>query len=127
VGGETAIVPDLLASAKNYSFDLVGSVLGIIRKRSLINGKNIKPGDVIIGLESNGLHSNGYSLVRKVLLTRYNITDKPPLMRNKLGKELMRPTRIYVKPIMNIIDSLDKNVHGLAHITGGCLLQNLAD
>ena len=119
VGGETAIVPELLASAKNYPFDLVGSVLGIIRKRSVITGTNIKAGDVIIGLESNGLHSNGFSMVRKVLLTRYRITDQPPLMRSTLDKELMRPTRIYVKPIMKIIDSLNKDVHGLAHITGG--------
>ena len=119
VGGETAIVPDLLAPGKNYSFDLVGSVLGIVKKRSVITGTSIKAGDVIVGLESNGLHSNGYTMVRKVLLSKYTINDQPHLMKNSLGKELLRPTRIYVKPIMEIIKSLDKDVHGLAHITGG--------
>ena len=75
VGGETAIIPELLSQKEENSFDLVGSVFGIADKKSLVMGNKITGGDIIIGLESNGLHSNGYSLARKVLLPRYKLKN----------------------------------------------------
>lgn len=118
VGGETAILPDLLNEKKENTFDLVGSVFGVASKKSLVMGNKISPGDIIIGLESNGLHSNGYSLARKVLLSKYNLKKSHKFLECSLGEELLKPTRIYVKPILELLKKLD-SIHGLAHITGG--------
>ncbi len=103
IGGETAIVPNLLKNEK--TFDLTFAVVGRIVTKDVITGKKTKVGDVLIGLESSGLHSNGYTLARKAL-------DK-----KKWGKEMLIPTRIYVKPLLEMFSSCD--VHGVAHITGG--------
>ncbi len=113
IGGETSIMPDLI-SGEVFNFDLAGTVLGIIENN--IIRKKIKCGDCIIGIASSGLHSNGYSLVRKILLSRYSIHDK---IKNVgiLGNELLTPTEIYVNPILEILKKCE--VHGLAHITGG--------
>lgn len=119
VGGETAILPDLLSQKEENSFDLVGSVFGIADKKSLVMGNKITEGDIIIGLESNGLHSNGYSLARKVLLPRYKLKKSHPFLERSLGEELLKPTRIYVKPILEILQRERDSIHGLAHITGG--------
>ena len=100
LGGETAIVPDLL---KENAFDLTFTVVGKIRK--LILGKEIVKGDVIVGLESSGIHSNGYTLARSAL----DVKD--------WGEEMLTPTRIYASTLMEVIGSCD--VHGIAHITGG--------
>lgn len=116
VGGETAVMPDVI-SGTNNAFDLAGTVVGVTSKDKLILGSKIKPGDVIVGLESNGLHSNGFSLVRKVLLKKFKIRQKLKELGTNLADELLRPTRIYVKPVMEIIKDVD--VHGLAHVTGG--------
>jgi len=115
VGGETAIMPDLF-SGKSFSFDLAGMVVGMLPKRKLVLGNSITRGDVIIGIKSSGLHSNGYSLARKVLLSKYSIKDKIRGV-GKLGNVLLTPTQIYVKPVLEILKKC--NVHGLAHITGG--------
>lgn len=119
VGGETAILPDLLSQKEENSFDLVGSVFGIADKKSLVMGNKITEGDIIIGLESNGLHSNGYSLARKVLLPRYKLKNSHPFLECSLGEELLKPTRIYVKPILEILQRERDSIRGLAHITGG--------
>jgi phosphoribosylformylglycinamidine cyclo-ligase len=115
VGGETAILPDLIAG-KNFSFDLAGMVVGILNKEDMILGDKIKPGDVIIGINSSGLHSNGYSLARKALLSKYSIRDKVKSI-GVLGDTLLEPTKIYVKPVLQTIKEC--RIHGLAHITGG--------
>ncbi|GIU71027.1 MAG: phosphoribosylaminoimidazole synthetase [Candidatus Nitrosocaldaceae archaeon] len=116
IGGETAVMPDLIVG-KDQAFDLAGSMIGITKRDRLILGNAIKEGDIIIGLESNGLHSNGYTLARKVLLKHYKLDDKIKELRTTLGKELLKPTRIYVKQVLDIIDKHE--IHGLAHITGG--------
>jgi len=105
VGGETAIVPELV-----HGFDLSGAVVGIVKRNSIITGEQIEPGDVILGLRSNGIHSNGLTLARKVLLGRR--------AHQVFARELLRPTRIYVKQISKLLQS-KLEVHGLAHITGG--------
>jgi phosphoribosylformylglycinamidine cyclo-ligase len=119
VGGETAILPDLISGTGENAFDLAGMVLGITSKSRLILGDRIKVGDVILGIESSGLHSNGYSLARKILLSKYSIEEKPEYLTRTLGEELLIPTRIYVKPVMEILEGGIIDVNGFAHITGG--------
>jgi len=115
VGGETAIVPELLA--ENGGLDLVGFATGICKKRSLILGDKVREDDIVIGVASSGIHSNGLSLARKVLLRKYRLSETPPGLERILGKELLEPTRIYVKAVKELVEKVE--VHGLAHITGG--------
>ncbi len=115
VGGETAIMPDVI-SGNHFSFDLAGMVVGMLTKKQMILGNKIKRGDVIIGAQSSGLHSNGYSLARKALLSKYSLQDRIKGI-GKLGNALLAPTQIYVKPVLRIL--AECKVHGLAHITGG--------
>jgi phosphoribosylformylglycinamidine cyclo-ligase len=115
VGGETAIMPDVI-SGKEFSFDLAGMVVGLVSKKDIILGNKIKPGDIIIGANSSGIHSNGYSLARKALLRKYSVKDKVKGV-GIIGESLLTPTEIYVKPILEIIQKC--SVNGLAHITGG--------
>ena len=114
VGGETAIMPDLI-SGKGFGFDLAGMVVGMLSKKQMILGNKIKPNDVIIGVKSSGLHSNGYSLARKVL-SKYSLKQKFKGV-GTLGSALLKPTEIYVKPVLEAIEKC--SIHGLAHITGG--------
>jgi phosphoribosylformylglycinamidine cyclo-ligase len=115
VGGETAIVPELLA--EGGGFDLVGFAAGFSRKRDLILGDHVQEHDVLIGVTSSGIHSNGLSLARKVLLAKFDLDETPSGLERSIGAELIEPTRIYVKPVREVIGETE--VHGLAHITGG--------
>ena len=120
IGGETASLPDII-----NGFDLAGTCLGYLKKNKIITGKKIKVGDIIIGLKSSGIHSNGYTLVRKIIEKSkftYNdiISDYQNSNDNRtIGDILLTPTNIYVKEILELIKNID--VHGLAHITGGGL------
>ena len=105
IGGETAEMPGMY---KQDEYDLAGFCVGVVDKDKIINGSKIKSGDKIIGIQSNGLHSNGYSLVRKVL-------SKSQI--KKYSKELLKPTYIYVKPVLSLMSKF--NIKGIAHITGG--------
>ena len=115
VGGETSIMPDVI-SGNHFAFDLAGMVVGMLTKKNIVLGNKIKPGDIIIGVKSSGLHSNGYSLARKVLLSKYSLKDRIKGV-GKLGDVLLKPTQIYVKPVLKAL--VESQVHGLAHITGG--------
>jgi phosphoribosylformylglycinamidine cyclo-ligase len=103
IGGETAILPEMICGGKK-AFDLAGTIVGIVEGEP-ITGAAMKAGDAIVGLESSGLHSNGYTLARKLLDAK------------KWGKEMLEPTRIYVKPVLEMLKAC--SIHGLAHITGG--------
>ncbi len=122
LGGETAEMPDLY---KKNEFDIAGFVVGIVDRDKIIDGSNISEGDSIIGLQSSGLHSNGYSLVRNLFLKKlkYSLDYKPKPLSTTLGKELLRPTKIYVSVISYLTDKFD--IGGIAHITGGGLIDNL--
>ncbi len=115
VGGETAIMPDVI-SGKDFAFDLVGMVVGILSKNEMVLGDMVTTGDIIIGINSSGLHSNGYSLARKVLLSKYSLKDRIKGL-GTLGDVLLEPTQIYARPVLEALDECD--IHGLAHITGG--------
>ena len=115
VGGETAIVPDLLSS--DPGIDLVGMVAGICRNKDLILGNKIQNGDSLIGVASSGIHSNGLTLARKILLKEYKLQERVPELGRSVGEELLEPTLIYVKPVLEAI--ANTQIHGLAHITGG--------
>jgi phosphoribosylformylglycinamidine cyclo-ligase len=117
VGGETAVLPDLISGEDENAFDLAGTVLGLVRGKPIL-GSAIRQGDVIVGVESSGLHSNGYTLARKVLLGKYSVEDTAEHIVQTVGEELLIPTRIYVKPVMDLLKK-GLAVHGLAHITGG--------
>ncbi len=116
LGGETAILPDMIKGSSGIGLDLAGTAVGIAKPNELIDGRRIQPGDVIIGIASNGIHSNGFTLARKVLLSRYNVSDKMD-WGVCLEDELLRPTRIYVKHFKALKDA-DVDVRGIAHITG---------
>ena len=115
VGGETAIMPDVI-TGDGFAFDLAGMVAGTVPKDALILGDKIRTGDLIVGANSTGLHSNGYSLARKALLERYTIRDRIRGV-GVLGDALLAPTEIYVRPVLEIARRCE--IHGLAHITGG--------
>ena len=117
IGGETAILPDLLREGEN-TFDLAGTALGSMEGRKPLLGAAISEGDVILGVESSGLHSNGYTLARKVLLSKYSLDDNAEFMVQTVGEELLIPTRIYVKPVLELLKN-KTSIHGFANITGG--------
>lgn len=119
IGGETAEMPGMYPAGE---YDLAGFAVGVVEKSKIITGRTIVPGDVVLGLASSGAHSNGYSLVRRILERA-----KPDLNADfhgrKLGDVLMEPTRIYVKPLLALMQQID--VKGMAHITGGGIVENL--
>ena len=117
VGGETAILHDIITGDGENAFDLAGMVMGVLRGKPIL-GEMIKPGDVILGVESSGLHSHGYTLARKVLLSKYSVDDRADHLVQTVGEELLTPTRIYVRPVIEILKKKIR-LHGLANITGG--------
>jgi phosphoribosylformylglycinamidine cyclo-ligase len=120
VGGETAEMPGMY---EGEDYDLAGFAVGVVEKSEIITGEKVKAGDVLIALASSGVHSNGYSLVRKILSVSNTDIKSATLDDKSLADVLMCPTRIYIKPLLNLIKTLP--VHALAHITGGGLPGNL--
>ncbi len=122
VGGETAEMPGMYADDE---FDLAGFSVGIVEKSKLITGKNIKKGNVLIGLTSSGFHSNGYSLLRKLFFENLKMKISDMLENGQtLGEMLLTPTKIYVKPILNLLDK-GLNPIGMIHVTGGGFYENI--
>ena len=117
VGGETAVLQDIISGDNENAFDLAGMVMGVVRDKPIL-GDMITPGDVILGVESSGLHSNGYTLARKVLLSKYSVDDNAEHLMQTVGEELLIPTKIYVGPVVEILKKKIR-IHGLANITGG--------
>ena len=128
IGGETAEMPSMYPAGE---YDLAGFAVGAVEKAKIIDGKSIVPGDVVLGLASSGAHSNGYSLVRKIIERAasagggldFNAAHFPDAQGRVLRDVLMAPTRIYVKPLLALMQSL--HVKGMAHITGGGLVENV--
>jgi phosphoribosylformylglycinamidine cyclo-ligase len=119
VGGETAEMPGMYADGE---YDLAGFCVGIVEKSKIIDGSKVQAGDKLIGIASSGAHSNGYSLVRKILEhSKAALSD--PFEDSTLGKILLEPTRIYVRPLLSLLEQVP--VHALAHITGGGITENL--
>lgn len=123
IGGETAEMPGMYSDGE---YDLAGFSVGAVERESLLPGPNIKPGNVIIGLASNGVHSNGFSLVRKVIEHNQLSLEQPAPFDKEftLGQALLSPTRIYVRPLLKALREIG-HIHALAHITGGGLIENI--
>jgi len=122
IGGETAEMPGLYQKGE---YDLAGFSVGVVDRKEIVDGKKIRPGNVIIGLPSSGLHSNGYSLARKIIFDRLKLTlnDKPKGLRKSVGSALLTPTRIYVKTLLPLLKKF--RILGIVHITGGGLTENI--
>ncbi len=119
IGGETAEMPGMYSEGE---YDLAGFAVGVVERDGIIDGRRIAPGDVLLGLGSSGAHSNGYSLIRKII--EHSNTDLSTAVDGQpLGDLLMAPTRIYVKPLLDLMRKTE--LKGLAHITGGGLLENV--
>jgi phosphoribosylformylglycinamidine cyclo-ligase len=121
IGGETAQMPGIYRKGE---YDLAGCIIGVVDRGSIIDGRKIRPGDVILALESNGLHTNGYSLAREILFRkmRFKVTSRLPGLAKTVGQELMRVHKNYQPLLARIPSGIIK---GLAHITGGGLIDNL--
>ena len=122
VGGETAEMPGMYEGGE---YDIAGFTVGVVERSRLIDGSKVKTGDVLVGIASSGVHSNGFSLVRKVLSDNGLELNKvyPELSNRTLGEVLLTPTKIYVKPVLDVIRRCD--VHGISHITGGGFDENI--
>ncbi len=122
IGGETAEMPGFYADGE---YDVAGFSVGMVDKERVITGKSIEAGDVVIGVASSGVHSNGFSLVRKVFFEMQNMSTNAYVeeLGETLGEALLRPTKIYVKPVLELLKSIE--VKGMAHITGGGFYENI--
>jgi phosphoribosylformylglycinamidine cyclo-ligase len=128
VGGETAILPGMY---QHGDYDLAGFCVGVVERKRLVDGRQIQPGDVALGIASSGFHSNGYSLVRKAVFEHGGLGchDRVPTLGNRtVGEILLEPTRLYARPVKAVLRHyrVKQVVHGIAHITGGGLVENLA-
>jgi phosphoribosylformylglycinamidine cyclo-ligase len=122
VGGEVAEMPDVYGEA---DFDLVGSIVGVVDKADIVDGSAVSPGDVLLGLPSTGIHTNGYTLARSVLFEEFAVGDCPDALGGEsVGEGLLRVHRSYLDPIQALVE--EGLAHGIAHITGGGLPGNLA-
>jgi phosphoribosylformylglycinamidine cyclo-ligase len=122
LGGETAEMPGMYAEGE---YDLAGFAVGVVERDEIVDGRGARPGDVVIGLPSSGLHSNGYSLARRVLLGRHGLGDALPELGATLAEALLAPTRIYVKAVRALLSADRAAVRALAHVTGGGLEGNV--
>lgn len=122
IGGETAEMPGMYSQGE---YDIAGFTVGIVDKKKIIDGSQIRPGDVVLGLASSGVHSNGFSLVRRLLLEEkgYRLDQHIDALGGRLGDVLLAPTKIYVKPVLAALEQVE--LKGLAHITGGGFLENI--
>jgi phosphoribosylformylglycinamidine cyclo-ligase len=122
VGGETAEMTDLYGPGE---YDLAGFVVGVVEKSALVTGADVKPGDRVLGLASSGLHSNGFTLIRRVVFERLGLKvgDAVPGLGRSVADELLEPTRIYVKPVLALLKTVP--VLAMAHVTGGGVTENL--
>ena len=122
IGGETAEMPGMYSGEE---YDVAGFAVGVVEEEQLVDGSKISNGDIVIGLSSSGLHSNGFSLVRELFFKQaaYQVTDYLPELGTTLGEELLKPTRIYVRTILELLKQV--SIKGMAHITGGGLLENI--
>jgi phosphoribosylformylglycinamidine cyclo-ligase len=123
VGGETAEHPGLM---KPREYDLAGAATGVVERDKILSAERVQPGDIVVACESSGLHSNGYSLVRRVFFSnaRWTLDRHVPELGRTLGEELLRPTRIYTSDCLALINRVE--VHAISHVTGGGLASNLA-
>lgn len=119
IGGETAEMPGLYSEE---DYDISGTIVGIVEKDKIIDGSKVQKNDVLIGFPSSGLHTNGYSLAREVLLKEYNVTDKPDILENSIGDELLKIHKSYLNLIKNLTS--ENLVNAFSHITGGGILGN---
>ncbi|MCA9052581.1 MAG: phosphoribosylformylglycinamidine cyclo-ligase [Planctomycetaceae bacterium] len=124
IGGETAIMPDLYAPGE---FDMAGFCVGVVERNRIIDGAKIAAGDLILGVDSSGLHSNGYSLVRKVVfeLAGHNPDDSIDALGTTVAEALLTPTRIYTPEVRAAVEAAGESLTGIAHITGGGLVDNI--
>lgn len=126
MGGETAIMPGIYGPG---DFDMAGFCVGVVERKRIIDGTAIRPGDKLIGLASSGFHSNGYSLIRKVVFERSGLAVDETIaaLERTVGEALLEPTRIYVRPVLDVLSASRGKpvVHGMAHITGGGLVDNI--
>ncbi|AQT68569.1 Phosphoribosylformylglycinamidine cyclo-ligase [Anaerohalosphaera lusitana] len=127
IGGETAEMPDIYGQDE---FDMAGFAVGVVEKDRIITGEKVRQGDIIIGLGSNGVHSNGFSLARTICFKqqKLNVTDKIDSLNGRaIGDALLDPTKIYVRPVVKLLEDFadTRPVHGMAHITGGGLVGNI--
>ena len=124
LGGETAEMPGFYQLGE---YDIAGFCVGVVEKSQLLDSSRVKTGDIAIGLASAGVHSNGFSLVRKIIAAgEFSLSDRPKILRgNTLGAELLTPTKIYVSPVLEAMKQQEISINGMAHITGGGLPENL--
>lgn len=121
IGGETAEMPDMYDVDE---YDIAGFTVGAVEKSRMIDGTKTESGDVVIGLQSSGVHSNGFSLVRKLIFKDHDLDLKEKYTLSRpLGEALLEPTRIYIRPVSKVLEEVD--VHGVAHITGGGFYENM--
>lgn len=119
IGGETAEMPGIYQTG---DYDLSGTIVGIVEKSKIIKGEKISSGNVLIGIPSNGLHTNGYSLARKVLLEKYNLSDTIPSLKKTIGEEALAVHKSYLKLIKSLKNKIE--IKGMSHITGGGIVGN---
>lgn len=119
IGGETAEMPGLYSEEE---YDISGTIVGLVERDKVIDGRNVSKGNVLVGFGSNGLHTNGYSLARKVLLEKFSVSDKPDLLNQSLGEEFLSVHKSYLKLITELKEKI--SINAFSHITGGGIIGN---